>query len=446
MKSIVIFACLLLGFAVSVHSQKTDPNSTPPGAPIFERPVDDPHFRINPLHPGNASQRLAVSNFAIIESQSFNSGHAMDVVWYNVVTGMGHTATILPQTALDNLASLGGYNILIVSSGVITLPAGRVTTIQQFVQSGRSVYLQGEYLPSYSGNIALGTIMAATGGSLTLGSTVSGNLAPTTILNAYATAPNSVPNISYHWYGCTANGCNNFEYFMRYGASNIGFVYCPTNAAQGDVIQSTDQDWVNQSTSLPLMQNIAFYLISGNACTVVCGILAEASEMSLVAKLRENGSVVLDWDLDGEVSIGKFEVYCNGRWIGETPVGEKAGLTFQWVDERLPSGPLTYEVCHLDANGNVTVAAKAEAFGRGGELLWRIRPTADGFVVRMAEGEHLSELQLVSLTGQVIELDAVSQGGELSIPMREMAAGAYLIQGRTTRGASVREKLVWAGR
>lgn len=428
---------------VSLWSQRTDPNSTPPGAPIFEHSTDDPHLRINPLHPGNASQRVTLSNFAIIESQSFNSGHAMDVVWRNLVIGMGHTATILPQTALDNLTSLNGYDILIVSSGVITLPAGRVTTIRQFVQSGRSVYLQGEYLNTYSGNIAMGTIMAATGGSFTAGSTVSGNLAPTTILNGYASTPNAVPSIGYHWYGCTANGCNNFEYFMRYGASNIGFVYCPTNAAQGDVIQSTDQDWVNQSSSLPLMQNIVYYLVSGNACTVVCGILAEATEMSLVANPQQNGTVLLDWDMDGEVTAGKFEVRCNGKWIGEIPVGERAGLTFRWVDERLPSGPLSYEVRHLDANGNITVSGKVETVGIGGDVVWRIRSTSEGFMVRLAEGEQLAELHLVSLAGQELEVKPTTQGGELLVAMRGMASGAYLLQGRTIRGASVREKLLW---
>lgn len=426
-------------------SQRTDPYSTPPGAPLIAHDHSDPQFRINPLHPGNAGNRVALSNFAIIESQSYNVGHAMDNVWRNLVIGMGHTATILPQTALDNLASLNGYDILIVSSGVITLPAGRVTTIRQFAQSGRSVYLQGEYLPSFTSNIALGTIANSTGGSVTIGNTVSGNLSPTTILNAYAATPNSVPSIGYHWYGCTATGCNNFEYFMRYGASNIGFVYCPTNAAWGDVVQSTDQDWVNTSTSLPLMQNIVYYLISGNACTVVCGILAEASRMEVVAVMREDGSVRLDWNLDGEVTAGRFEVHCNGALIGEMPVGERAGLVFGWTDERLPSGPLSYEVRHLDVNDNVTVAGTAEVMGRGGELHWVVRRTEDGFRVRLAEGEQLSGLQMADLNGRVYPVSPFALGGEWLVPMRHMSSGTYVLVGITRQGEALRAKLAWMG-
>ncbi len=60
-------------------------------------------------------------NVVIIESQSFNSGHMMDQIWYNVVTGMGHTASISPQATLDNNSFFAATDILIVSSGVINI-------------------------------------------------------------------------------------------------------------------------------------------------------------------------------------------------------------------------------------------------------------------------------------------------------------------------------------
>jgi hypothetical protein len=146
---IIFAAVLLLGYA---QAQKTDPNSTPPGAPLFEVNVSDLGNRLNPNHPGNAGNRVAVSNFTIIESQSANAGHNMDLNWRTVLLGMGHNAVIVPQTTLDNNAFFGGTDVLIVSSGVITLSAPRRAIIQQFMQTGKSVYIQGEYLTTYSTN------------------------------------------------------------------------------------------------------------------------------------------------------------------------------------------------------------------------------------------------------------------------------------------------------
>src|SRR5690349_10254777 len=68
----------------------------------------------------------------IIESQSFNSGHNMDQIWLTLAQGMGHTATINPQTTLDNNNFFSSTDILIISSGVIALPANRVNTILQY--------------------------------------------------------------------------------------------------------------------------------------------------------------------------------------------------------------------------------------------------------------------------------------------------------------------------
>jgi hypothetical protein len=69
------------------------------------------------------------ANITIIESQSFNFGHDMDLKWQTTASSMGHTASILPQTTLDNNSFFGSTDVLIISSGVITLSAARVSTI-----------------------------------------------------------------------------------------------------------------------------------------------------------------------------------------------------------------------------------------------------------------------------------------------------------------------------
>lgn len=385
------------------------------------------------------------NDFVIIESQSSNSGHVMDNVWRNLLIGMGHTATILPQTALDNLGSISSYDVLIVSSGVVTLPAGRVTTIRQFMQTGKSVYLQGEYLPTFSANVAMQTIVNATGGTYTTGATVSGQLAPTTILNAYATTPNSVPSLGYHWYGATATGCNNLEYFMRYNGSNIGFVYCPTTGAYGDVIQSTDQDWVNQSQSLPLMQNIVYYLLSGNACTVVCGVLAEATTLDLRAIPREEGGVQLEWSLDGDALPGTFHVLCNGKEVGTVETGDSHELQFTWLDQRLLAGHLHYKVRHTDRNGAETLQGSVSIDLGEQPALLRVAATSGGFRLRLSEGHDLQALSLVSLGGiaLAVPVENIHSADGLLVPMHSMAPGVYLFQGLTVQGQAVHASAVW---
>src|ERR1035438_4634 len=93
-------------------------------------------------------------NVTIIESESFNAGHRMDSVWYGVCIGMGYTASVMPQTTLNSNAFFATTDLLIISSGVIALPNNYITTIQQFLQTGKPAYIQAEYLDTYGGDIA----------------------------------------------------------------------------------------------------------------------------------------------------------------------------------------------------------------------------------------------------------------------------------------------------
>ncbi len=440
-KHVIVLGCFCT-LSMGMFAQRTDPNSTPPGAPIFEHPIDDDAHRIAPMHPGNAGQRVAVSNIRIIESQSYNVGHAMDLNWSSIVTGMGHTPTIAPQSTLNSTAFFAGTDALIVSSGVIALSALQVTTIRQFLLTGKSVYIQGEYLPSYTTNIGFRDIVNLTGGTFSLGSTISGDLVPTNPLNLYATTPNAVAPLSYHWYGCTGSGCNNVEYFMRYGASNIGYVYCPTTASWGDMIQSTDQDWVNQSTSLPLMRNIVFALLSGNACSVVCGIL-DASRLDLQARLKDDGMVALDWSVDGDLPQGRFEVKANGHVIGMVGGRPMAGELFSFEDERLASGEQRYTVQFWDENGQSSVIGETTIdLGKQPARL-RIATTGTGFEARLGEGYAFRALCLVDAAGRRTSLPVAGSGAVINIDMTSLPAGVYCLEGETTGREPLHARVVW---
>ncbi|MEY3444672.1 MAG: hypothetical protein RLZZ519_2953 [Bacteroidota bacterium] len=286
--------------------------------------------------------------------------------------------------------------------------------------------------------------MNTTGGTLTLGATVSGDLVPNSVLNAYSNTPNAVSGIGYHWYGATATGCNRFEYFMRYGANNIGYVYCPTSGAYGDVIQNTDQDWIRSMTSVPLMQNIIFALLSSNACTVVCGILEEQT-MDLQATQREDGAIDLQWLVQGATNPGTFEVVCNGKSIGTVPSLGGAGMAFQFLDQRIPSGIQHYQVRFRDENGNETLEANTTIDLGAVATKLRIATEPAGFRIWLTEGTDLSDLRLVDGAGKSLSLSSEglqTQGG-MFLSMVDLPSGVYYLSAHSRAGAPVGAKVIW---
>ncbi len=434
---------MFLLMVLVVNAQSYDPNSTPPGAPIYQGDPNGAGNRIMRNHPGNASDRVAAINVTIIESQT--GGHTMDNVWSGVVSGMGHTPTIAPQTTLNSNAFFAGTDLLIVSSGILSISATAVTNIRLFMQTGKPVYIQGEYQSTYQTNIAFRDIINATGGTFALGSTVAGDLSPCLILNAYATSPNAVPSIGYHWYGNTGSGCNNIEYFMRYNGNNLGFVYCPTNAAWGDMVQSTDQDWVQQSTSLPLMQNIIARLMSGNACSIVCGVPLGASALDLQATAQPDGKVLLDWLVDGELPAGRFEILANDAVLHSIAIGETAAMHYQWQDPRFEGGVQHYTVRFLDPNGQVSLVGETTIdLGRPAPRL-QVATEATGIRLWLNGGHDCSNLFLVDMAGRrtPIATDQLHSIEGQWISMQGHAAGVYCIEGQTLSQLPVHAKLVW---
>ena len=120
----------LLG-AVLAGAAAADTSSSPPGSPGGSLAA--------PLESSLAEAAAVGGTVTIIESQSTNSGHDMDSRWQQVASGMGYSAGVAPQSTLDDISSLAGTDILVISSGVIDLPAGRRATIQQFVDQGGPV-------------------------------------------------------------------------------------------------------------------------------------------------------------------------------------------------------------------------------------------------------------------------------------------------------------------
>jgi len=198
----------------------------------------------------------------IIESQSY--GHTMDQKWLTLANSLGDTAAIYPQTTLDNNTFFATTDVLIVSSGVIPLPANRVATILQYLQQGGKVYLQSEYLMTFDTDIAFAYLVNTLGGSFSWLADVSGTLAPMVILGSMATTNTTVTPLTYFWYGVAGQGCSNVEPFLEYQGQYFGFIFCPPSASVGKLITTTDQDWLQSggTNEANLMANILTNLLN----------------------------------------------------------------------------------------------------------------------------------------------------------------------------------------
>jgi gliding motility-associated-like protein len=310
-------------------------------------------------------------HFTIIESQSMNSGHNMDVNWQTLVTGMGHTASVVPQTTLDNTSFFATTDILIISSGVIALPGNRVTTILQFLQTGKPVYLQSEYLSSYTTNQAFASIIASLGGSFTWNAAFNGDLNPMMVLGTYATTNNVVNSLSYYWYSYSGSGDCNTVNMLQYGGAYHGFQYIPVNPAYGTIMSTTDQDWVRTFgvNDQLLMQNMITHLINppysqagiqvslGNDTTLCFG-------SSLLLDATQPGSSYIWHDNSTNPT---FNVVQTGTyWVSVTNAG-CSGLDSIHVtvlpDDFADLGPDTL----LCSGGSLTL----DAFISGATYLWQ---------------------------------------------------------------------------
>jgi gliding motility-associated-like protein len=147
------------------------------------------------------------------------------------------------------------------------LPPIRVNTIQQFLQTGKSVYLQGEYDCALSTNQAFASMVNSNGGTFTWGNIGNGIL-PMNILSTFATTPHAIyNNLPYFNFGCDGSGCG-VQYFLERGGKFYGFFFCPPLSGVGRIIQTTDQDWIINNSNDTLMKNVFAHLVDSSLCNV----------------------------------------------------------------------------------------------------------------------------------------------------------------------------------
>jgi gliding motility-associated-like protein len=251
----------------------------------------------------NSSSAL---HFAITESGIYTMSQA----WTDAVAGAGHTSEIISEAALYNTDFFPDFDALIVSSGVTTISSIQQDIIKQFLETGKPVYLQSEYLASFETDQAFAALVNDLGGIFAWGAEFSGDLTPMNVLGYLSNNYNTVNSFFYYWYSVSGEGNCSIYPFLEYSGGNHGFQFLAPDPSIGTLITTTDQDWVQSLSSPELLENIVLSMIT-----------PPPSQLGAVADLGED------------------QIICNGDELVLDVFNENA--TYLWQDNS--TGP-TYTV------------------------------------------------------------------------------------------------------
>jgi len=225
---------------------------------------------------------VSSANITIIESQSYGIGqHKMDTMWQSTALQMGHMATVVPQNTLNNTAFFATTDVLIVSSGALSLSNNKLDIIIQFIKTGKSVYLQGEYDKNHSNMVGFVNIIDSLGGQFkwTTTGAAAASTPPIYVTGTYGTTPYDADSIcvnsssfSFYYPRAGKGDCNTIP-FVTKNSKNFGFHYIPSNNAWGTIMSIGDQDWVNVASAsggkYELMGNLITHLLFPNMSNMV---------------------------------------------------------------------------------------------------------------------------------------------------------------------------------
>jgi Secretion system C-terminal sorting domain len=270
------------------------------------------------------------ANITIIESQSANAGHNMDSSWQTAALGMGHSVALVPQTTLDNNSFFATTDVLIVSSGVITLPNNRRDMISAFMQTGKPAYLQAEYQLTYTTTQAFASIVSSLGGTFSWSGESTGTLAPMVPLGSLGTTPNAIGSLAYYWYGVYGSGTTGMTSDLTYNNLIYGFTFDPPNSSYGLLCCNTDQDWarVGQNVNnIDLMENYLTRMLNDVTGSLILTFMPQVTSIpssggTLWFQAQVSNNLGYNWTGDGWTDL----ILPNGNYYG--PLVVFNGLSF----------------------------------------------------------------------------------------------------------------------
>ncbi|MEM8909102.1 MAG: hypothetical protein AAGD05_14750, partial [Bacteroidota bacterium] len=248
------------------------------------------------------------SNIAIIESKSFHPLQVMDNTWLALAQASGHTASILPQNALDQVSSFANYDVVIISNGLIDLSTDRQVTLQALVSNGKNLYIQSEYEITHPGNLAFSNLVNNLGGQFTWTGTEEGGIAPINILSPINNNLNDVHALNYFWYGTYGTGDATIQPILENAGQHWGFIFNSNDVNHGKILTTSDQDWIRIGFNEALLANILAYLTTPTVANILPTVSIEMiSDNSCAgdlyrfeASIQDNlPEVMLQWQING---------------------------------------------------------------------------------------------------------------------------------------------------
>ena len=184
----------------------------------------------------------------------------MDSKWEAIISNMGHSTTIFPQTSLDDVANFNGFDILVLTNGLIQLTPLREETLHQYVAQGGNAYIQSEYQVTQPGSEAFEYVVGQLGGTFTWVGETNGNLTPMNISGALAEGVASMTAVDHFWYGAYGIAGDYTTPFLTFQDKHYGFIFCSPNPTHGKIVTTSDQDWMRLDHSKDLARNIIHFL------------------------------------------------------------------------------------------------------------------------------------------------------------------------------------------
>lgn len=374
---------------------------------------------------------VEAQNVTIVESQTGAPWDVQDTIWYDVAINLGYTPQIVPQSALDNISNFDNTDILVIASGIISYTGtNHLQTIYSFVGSGRPIYVQAEYLSTFQGNITFQSLMILVGANFAWTTGISGQLVPMNVIGSLSTTPNQIDSLNYFNYGYAGTGTD-VEPFLEYQGNYFGFYYYDSLSCYGGIITNTDEDWVWNAASLPLMENILHRL--NQSTPPVHSIITDPSDITINAD--DNASFFTGIS-SGSPSY-QWQVNAGSGWSDISNLGIYSGADAALLQlDSVPGSYDNYEyrcittfLCSDDTSAaallHVTPHVSIE------ESLIQVmqifpNPTHGDFEISLGLFMADGTIQIFSAIGEEIFKENIS--GKSKIHLKNISSGVYLIK------------------
>jgi len=201
--------------------------------------------------------QIQAQTVTILESQQTHPLQDMDDHWVVACNKVGLSTSIVTYDFLNQTCLADYTDILIISSAVVEIDPVQVENLETFVESGGSLYIQGEFLDTFPGNQVFLELVDHFGDSFTWGASGNEDIGPIGLGDIISNNFNSVDSLEYFWYGMDGTGVGPFTSLLSKGSNNYGYLYEPTGPYNGKVYTTTDQDWIRLDFGEKVIENIA---------------------------------------------------------------------------------------------------------------------------------------------------------------------------------------------